>query len=260
MKPNKWLPLAAAQTLLGHSGQEASALHLISRAAAGSMRDALSLTDQAIAYGGQTVNEAEVRSMLGAIDQSYLYQLLEALLANDGASIIAQAKSMEERSISFEAALNDLAQLLHQVAVAQTVPESIADDLPERHALLALAQKIPAETLQLYYQIALLGRRDIGLAPDEFAGFTMSLLRMLAFTPIEVKSHVSNIESSQQNIVNKPAPNKSISASLANTPTPQLVVKPVEVTSREQDNSGTNTYTLTADIQTAHTVNEPAIE
>ena len=133
---------------------EASALHLISRAAAGSMRDALSLTDQAIAYGGQTVNEAEVRSMLGAIDQSYLYQLLEALLANDGASIISLAKSMEERSISFEAALNDLAQLLHQIAVAQTVPESIADDLPERHALLALAQKIPAETLQLYYQIA----------------------------------------------------------------------------------------------------------
>ncbi len=239
---------------------EASALHLISRAAAGSMRDALSLTDQAIAYGGQTVNEAEVRSMLGAIDQSYLYQLLEALLANDGASIIAQAKSMEERSISFEAALNDLAQLIHQVAVAQTVPESIADDLPERHALLALAQKIPAETLQLYYQIALLGRRDIGLAPDEFAGFTMSLLRMLAFTPNEVKSHVSNIESSQQKIANKPAPNKSISASLANTPTPQLVVKPVEVASREQDNSGTNTYTLTADTQTAHTVSEPSIE
>ncbi|MBC7697092.1 MAG: DNA polymerase III subunit gamma/tau [Bacteroidia bacterium] len=239
---------------------EASALHLISRAAAGSMRDALSLTDQAIAYGGQTVNEAEVRSMLGAIDQSYLYQLLEALLANDGASIISQAKSMEERSISFEAALNDLAQLLHQVAVAQSVPESIADDLPERHALLALAQKIPAETLQLYYQISLLGRRDIGLAPDEFAGFTMSLLRMLAFTPNEIKSHVSNIESSQQKIANKPALNKSSSASLANRPTPQLVVKPVEVASKEPDNSGTNTYTLTADIQTAQTANEPAIE
>ncbi len=162
---------------------EPTALHLISRAAAGSMRDALSLTDQAIAYGGQTVNESEVRAMLGAIDQSYLYQLLDALLANDGASLINQAKAMEERSLSFEAALNDFAQLLHQVAVAQTIPESVADDLPEREILLALAQKIPPETLQLYYQIALLGRRDIGLAPDEFAGFTMSLLRMLAFTP-----------------------------------------------------------------------------
>lgn len=164
---------------------EPTALHLISRAAAGSMRDALSLTDQAIAYGGQTVHESEVRAMLGAIDQSYLYQLLDALLANDGNSLINQAKAMEERSISFDAALNDFAQLLHQIAVAQTVPESVANDLPEREALFSLAQKIPAETLQLYYQIALLGRRDLGLAPDEFAGFTMSMLRMLAFTPSE---------------------------------------------------------------------------
>jgi DNA polymerase-3 subunit gamma/tau len=173
------------QNILGQENIpfESTALHLIARAAAGSMRDALSLTDQAIAYGGQTVNESEVRAMLGAIDQSYLYQLINALLANDGASIIAQAKSMEERSLSFEVALNDLAQLLHQIAVAQTVPDSIADDLPERNLLLELAQRISPETLQLYYQIALLGRRDISLAPDEFAGFTMSLLRMLAFTP-----------------------------------------------------------------------------
>jgi DNA polymerase-3 subunit gamma/tau len=173
------------QNILGQENIsfEPTALHLIARAAAGSMRDALSLTDQAIAYGAQTVNESEVRAMLGAIDQSYLYQLINALLANDGASIIAQAKSMEERSLSFEVALNDLAQLLHQIAVAQTVPDSIADDLPERNLLLDLAQRISPETLQLYYQIALLGRRDISLAPDEFAGFTMSLLRMLAFTP-----------------------------------------------------------------------------
>jgi len=175
------------QNILGQENIqfEPSALHLISRAAAGSMRDALSLTDQAIAYGGQTVNEAEVRAMLGAIDQSYLYQLIEALLAQDGGSVIRQAKLMEERSISFEAALNDFAQLLHQIAIAQTVPETVADDLPEREMLLSLAQRIPPETLQLYYQIALLGRRDLGLAPDEFAGFTMSLLRMLAFTPAE---------------------------------------------------------------------------
>jgi len=175
------------QNILGQEGIqfEPTALHLISRAADGSMRDALSLTDQAIAYGSQTVNEAEVRAMLGAIDQSYLYQLLNALLAGDGGSLINQAKLMEERSISFEAALNDFAQLLHQIAITQTVPESVADDLPEREQLLSLAQKISPETLQLYYQIALLGRRDIGLAPDEFSGFTMSLLRMLAFTPNE---------------------------------------------------------------------------
>jgi DNA polymerase III, gamma/tau subunits len=158
-------------------------LHLIARAADGSMRDALSLTDQAIAYGGHSVNEAEVRDMLGAIDQSYLYQLINALLAEDGAALIAQANAMEQRSLSFASALNDLAQLLHQIAVAQTVPDSVAHDLPERAVLLDFAQRIPAATLQLYYQIALLGRRDIGLAPDELAGFSMSLLRMLAFSP-----------------------------------------------------------------------------
>jgi DNA polymerase-3 subunit gamma/tau len=149
------------------------------------MRDALSLTDQAIAYGNQTVNEAEVRSMLGAIDQNYLFEIIQALLAQDGGALIEKAKQMEARSISFEAALNDLANLLHQIAIAQTVPDSIANDLPERAILLDLAAKLSPETLQLYYQITLLGRRDIGLAPDEYAGFTMTLLRMLAFSPTE---------------------------------------------------------------------------
>lgn len=162
---------------------ESAGIQLIARAAEGSMRDALSLTDQAIAYGNQAVNEAEVRSMLGAIDQSYLFNILNALLNNDGNTLIAKAKEMEERSISFEAALNDFAKLLHQIAIAQTVPESISNDLPERETLLQFAQSIPAESLQLYYQIALLGGRDISLAPDEYAGFTMSLMRMLAFAP-----------------------------------------------------------------------------
>ncbi len=162
-----------------------AAISLISRAAAGSMRDALSLTDQAIAYGNQTVNEAEVRSMLGAIDQTYLYDILQALINHDGAELINMAQTMQMRNIAFEAALNDLANILHQIAILQTVPSSIADDDPKRDLLVDLAQKLHPETLQLYYQIALLGRRDIGLAPDEYAGFTMSLLRMLAFAPNE---------------------------------------------------------------------------
>lgn len=206
---------------------EATALHLIARAADGSMRDALSLTDQAIAYGGQTINESEVRAMLGAIDQSYLYQLLNALLANDGTSLIAQAKMMEERSLSFEGALNDLALLLHQIAIAQTVPDSVAHDLPEREVLLDLAQKIPAETLQLYYQIALLGRRDIGLAPDEFAGFTMSLLRMLAFTPND---------SDSQKTSNKPAV-----AAIASTSKPQTQSTPTNKPAETEISTQTNT-------------------
>ncbi len=164
---------------------ETKGVQLIARAAEGSMRDALSLTDQAIAYGNQAVNEADVRSMLGAIDQSYLFDIINALINDDGSTLIAKAKEMEERSISFETALNDFAKLLHQIAIAQTVPDSISNDLPERETLLQLAQQLPAESLQLYYQIALLGGRDINLAPDEYAGFTMSLMRMLAFSPKE---------------------------------------------------------------------------
>ncbi len=162
---------------------EATALHLLARAAEGSMRDALSLLDQAIAYGIGSVREQEVRAMLGAIDQSYLFTLLESLIARDGVTLIKQVEAMEERSLSFDTALQDLATLLHQIALAQSVPEAIAADLPERPQILSLAQRISPEFAQLYYQIATLGRRDLSLAPDEFAGFSMTLLRMLAFAP-----------------------------------------------------------------------------
>lgn len=188
---------------------EPAAIHLIARAAAGSMRDALSLTDQAIAYGNQTVNESEVRSMLGAIDQSYLYEILQALQQQDSVALVQKAKEMDVRSISFEAALGELSAILHQIAIAKTCPETIAPDLPERPTLMAFAQSLSAETLQLYYQIALLGRRDIGLAPDEYAGFTMTLLRMLAFTP-------------QDKMVNSPSSerqNRPVSNSNANITT-----------------------------------------
>ncbi len=189
---------------------EAAAISLISRAANGSMRDALSLTDQAIAYGNQTVNEVEVRSMLGAVDQTYLYDILHALINQDGAALIEKAQTMQMRNIAFEAALNDLANILHQIAILQTVPNGIADDHPERGLLMDLAQKLNPETLQLYYQITLLGRRDIGLAPDEYAGFTMCLLRMLAFAP--------NEKLSDQPEITAPAPrlNKPLISPLIN--------------------------------------------
>ncbi len=194
---------------------EITAVQLIARAAEGSMRDALSLTDQAIAYGNQAVNEADVRGMLGAIDQSYLFDIVNALINEDGAALIAKAQEMEARSISFEAALNDLAKLLHQVAIAQTVPDSISPDLPERETILQLAQTISAEHLQLYYQIALLGGRDISLAPDEYAGFTMSLLRMLAFSPAE------SLSAQKKNSVNP--------TSLTVLPAPQSTVNQIPV-------------------------------
>ena len=160
---------------------EAPALQLIARAANGSMRDALSLTDQAIAYGNQSVRESDVRSMLGAIDQSYLYELLRALITNDATTLLNIAQQMDSRSIGFESALKDLAALLHLLAIAQHSPQAIADDHPERQTLLDLSSQLTAEMLQLYYQICIMGHRDIGLAPDAYAGFTMTLLRMLAF-------------------------------------------------------------------------------
>lgn len=161
---------------------ELPALQLLARAAQGSMRDALSLLDQAIAYSGGKVGEAQVRDMLGSIDQTYLLEILGSLAAKDGPALIAAAERMEERSLSFEAALQDLGTLLHKVALAQTIPEALGEDLPERAKLLELAQLFGADEVQLCYQIALHGRRDLYLAPDEFAGFSMTLLRMLAFT------------------------------------------------------------------------------
>jgi DNA polymerase-3 subunit gamma/tau len=159
------------------------ALALISRAAAGSMRDALSLLDQAIAHGGGRVAAASVSEMLGAIDQTHLLRLLSAVAADDARAAIAVADEMQARSLSFDAALADLASLLLRIAMAQTVPDALSEDLPERAAIVDLAARLDAESVQLYYEIALQGREDLPLAPDEHAGFVMTLLRMLAFRP-----------------------------------------------------------------------------
>ena len=162
---------------------EPGALALVARAAQGSMRDALSLMDQAIAFSLGKIEESAMRSMLGAIDQSYLFELLLALQRGEGVALLEIADNMAQRSISFEAALQDMASLLHRIALAQTVPQAIADDEPELVRLLELAQVCTAEQVQLFYQIAIHGRAEIELAPDEYAGFTMTLLRMLAFAP-----------------------------------------------------------------------------
>jgi DNA polymerase-3 subunit gamma/tau len=179
------LILQHLQHVLGQEGiaNEPAALGLIARAAQGSMRDALSLMDQAIAFAAGSVNEAVVRTMLGAVDQGYLHDLLQALAEGDGAGMLQLADVMQSRSIAFEVALQEMASLLHRIALAQTVPQAIADDEPERERLLELAQVFSPETIQLYYQIAIHGRNEIDLAPDEYAGFTMTLLRMLAFKP-----------------------------------------------------------------------------
>ncbi len=162
---------------------ELPALRLLAQGAQGSMRDALSLTDQAIAYAAGTVTLEAVQGMLGALDQSFLVQILDALAAEDGPGLLALADAMSTRSLSFQTALQDLASLLHRVALAQIVPTGLPPDWPEREEILRLAQVFDAEEVQLYYQIALHGKQEMGLAPDEYAGFSMTLLRMLAFRP-----------------------------------------------------------------------------
>jgi DNA polymerase-3 subunit gamma/tau len=157
---------------------EAQALALLARAAAGSMRDALSLLDQAIAHGGGSVSSASAGDMLGTIDQSHLSRLVEAVAAGDAAGAVKIADEMQARSLSFDAALADLASLLLQVALAQSLPDSVNDARARE-----LAARIDPESVQLYYQIALQGREDLPLAPDEHAGFLMTVLRMLAFRP-----------------------------------------------------------------------------
>ncbi|MFC4489605.1 DNA polymerase III subunit gamma/tau [Chromobacterium aquaticum] len=166
---------------------EAPALALLGRAASGSMRDAQSLLDQAIAYGLGEVKEDGVRAMLGAVDRRYLYALLQALAAGDGPQLMAEAEQLAERGISFDSALTELAVLLQQLALLQTVPQAIAADEPEREALQALADAIAPQDVQLYYQISIHGRKDLALAPDEHAGFNMTLLRMLAFHPVNAQ-------------------------------------------------------------------------
>jgi DNA polymerase-3 subunit gamma/tau len=160
---------------------EPEALAPIGRAAAGSMRDALSLLDQAIAHGAGQVSLASVQDMLGAIDRGVLLALLEAVADENGAEVMRIADEMQSRSLSFDTALADLAGVLLQIALTQTVPGALEEDLPERARIEELARRIDAELVQLDYQIVLQGRSDLPLAPDEFAGFVMTLLRMIAF-------------------------------------------------------------------------------
>ena len=162
---------------------EPVALRVLAKAAQGSMRDALSLTDQAIAYAAGTVNEVAVRGMLGTLDDAYLISMLDALATHDGKSLLAIAEEMGVRSMSFSLALQDLSSLLQKIAAAQVVPESVLDDWPEAREIRRLVSVFTREEIQLFYQIAITSRTDISLAPDEQTGFAMALLRMLAFRP-----------------------------------------------------------------------------
>jgi DNA polymerase-3 subunit gamma/tau len=163
---------------------EDSALWELGRAADGSMRDALSLTDQAIAFGNGRLTTAEVRSMLGTIDRDLVFRVLEAVNSGDAAAVLAVCAQLAEQSVDFAGALAELVSALHRVALAQMLPDAVDNALGDRERLLALAAAMTGEDTQLYYQIALQGRRDLPWAADLRSGFEMTLLRMLAFRPL----------------------------------------------------------------------------
>ena len=171
-------PILAAEGV----GYDDAALALIARAAHGSVRDALSLLDQAIAYGGGEVREDVVRTMLGAVDTEYVYRIVDALIANDGPALLAEVDAMAARSISFASALEDLASLFHRLAVAQTVPAALGS-MEDATRIAPLLSRLGPDAVQLAYQICVQGRADLPLAPDEATGFSMTLLRLLAFEP-----------------------------------------------------------------------------
>ncbi len=162
-------------------GADDAALALVARAAQGSMRDALSLLDQAIAYGGGDVREEVVRSMLGAVDTEHAYRIVDALLARDGTALLAEADAMAMRNVTFTSALEELASLFHRIAIVQAVPDADPGDQGER--IVAYAAGMTPEEVQLAYQICVQGRADLALTPDEAMGFSMTLLRLLAFEP-----------------------------------------------------------------------------
>ena len=170
--------------------RDEGALALLARAAHGSLRDGLSLLDQAIAYGGGEVRESVVRTMLGAVDRDHVYRIADALAANDGAALIAEADALAARGLSAASALEELASLFHRIAVVQAVPGA-AQNCDDAAAVAAYASRFTPETVQLAYQICVQGRADLAIAPDEATGLSMTLLRLLAFEPARGGASVS---------------------------------------------------------------------
>lgn len=169
---------------------EPAALHLLGVGAHGSMRDGLSLLDQAIAYAAGPVTLEAVRNMLGIVDSDVLVQMTEAVLEGSAKKALRLADEMNSRSFSFSQAIRDWASLFHSVAIAQRVPDAYPADNPQNIGILHLAKEMTPEEVQLDYQIVLQARTDMSVAPDEYAGFTMAVLRMLAFKPAGFKGTV----------------------------------------------------------------------
>jgi DNA polymerase-3 subunit gamma/tau len=190
---------------------DASALAELARAADGSLRDGLSLLDQAIAYGAGSVRAADVRAMLGTIERGRLFALLDAIDAGDGAALLAEIERLAEFSPDFAAVLEEIAGVLHRVQLKQLVHGYISTEEGDDAGIAALAASLTPEAAQLYYQIAIAGRRDLPLAPTPRAGFEMTMLRMLAFRPVAA----GESRGQKQTAIAQPAASASGSARMA---------------------------------------------
>jgi DNA polymerase-3 subunit gamma/tau len=209
--------------ILGAEGIEAetSALAQLARAADGSLRDGLSLLDQAIAYGGGVLREAEVRAMLGTVDRAQVGELVDALVAADGERLLATVESIASFAPDFGAALDALAEALHRLQITQLVPSAAIED--ERLDLASLATRVPAERVQLWYQMAVQGRRELPMAPSERIGFEMALLRMLAFAGFDPDAATPQATSGSARAMpaRSPAKGSEATARIAEPPAPR---------------------------------------
>ena len=186
---------------------EPVALKLLARAARGSMRDALSLTDQAIAFGSGQLQEATVRLMLGSVDQSHVMGLIDALARSDGAEVVRISESLRRHGLSAASALEDMSVALQRMAVLQAVPQAAAESTePDHLELLRLSSSMPADETQLLYSLCLHGRAELGLAPDEYAALTMVLLRLLAFKPQPIDAANNATTAQKKTLTTAPIP------------------------------------------------------
>ncbi len=210
-----------------HIAAEPGALRLLARAARGSMRDALSLTDQAIAFGAGALDEAGVRLMLGAVDRGHAVRLVEALAAGDGAAVVAAVDALRALGLSANGTLEEMAALLQQMAVLQAVPDAADEADPDATAVARLAPMLAADETQLLYSIVIHGRAELGLAPDEYSGLVMVLLRLLAFRPPSAGSQPkAPVRAVPREVAREPAP-MAQAAVLAPAPALRVPVVPL---------------------------------
>ncbi len=208
---------------------EEGGLWQLARAADGSMRDAMSLTDQAIAYGCGTLSDEDVSAMLGTLDRGVVQQLLQAVVSGEGPAVLAAVARLSEHSPDYEAALGDLQRLLHRIALVQAVPEALDNGDGDEDAIRALAAVLTGEDVQLYYQVALQARRDFPFAPDPRSALEMALLRMLTFRPEGVLSPPSAPRGGDRSGANKPMAPVAALASTLSAPAPVSVPEPAVV-------------------------------